>query len=77
MSRVIHIYQALETRPISLHLEFQDLSESDFENVKKISQLYTQACEARFTDVLKKAIELYAETGELPTLGIAMEDFDV
>lgn len=77
MSKVIHICQTLETRPISLYLEFQDLTELDFENVKKISQLYTQACEARFTDVLKKALERYAETGELPTLGIAMEDFDV
>lgn len=77
MSKVIHICRALETRPISLHLEFQDLTESDFENVKKISRLYTEACEARFTDVLKRAIERYAETGELPTLGIAMEDFDV
>lgn len=77
MSRVIHIKQAIETRPISLYLEFQDLTESDFENIEKISRLYTQACEARFTDILKRAIERYAETGELPTLGIAMEDFDV
>lgn len=77
MSRVIHVNQAIETRPISLYLEFRDLTESDFENVKEISRLYTQACEARFTDVLKKAIERYCETGEIPTLGIAMEDFDV
>lgn len=76
MSRDIHICQKIKTRPISLYLEFQDLTELDFENVKKISQLYTEACEARFTDVLKKAIERYAETGELPTLGVAMEDFD-
>lgn len=77
MSRVIHIKQVIETRPISLYLEFQDLTESDFENIEKISRLYTKACEARFTDVLKRVIERYAETGELPTLGIAMEDFDV
>lgn len=34
MSRVIHVNQAIKTRPIVLHLEFQDLSELDFENVK-------------------------------------------
>lgn len=77
MARTIHINQKIKTRPISLYLEFQDLTESDLENVKEISRLYTEACEARFTDVLKRAIERYAETGELPTLGIAMEDFDV
>lgn len=75
--KTIHSNQRIKTRPISLYLEFKDLTESDFENVKEISRLYTEACAARFTDVLKQAIERYCETGELPTLGIAMEDFDV
>lgn len=72
----IHIRQKLTTRPIEIYTEFEDLSEIDFENVKKIEELYTDACEARFTDVLKQAIEKYCETGVVPTLGEAMEDFD-
>lgn len=76
MSKVIHINQKIRTRPISLYLEFQDLTESDFQSVREICRLYTEACEARFTDVLNRAIERYVETGELPTRSIAMEDFD-
>lgn len=74
--KVLHIRQRFETRPIVIYTELTDLTETDFENVKKIQELYTQACEVRFKDVLKKAIDRYAETGEVPTLDIAMEDFD-
>lgn len=74
--KVLHIRQRFKTRPIVIYTEFTDLTETDFENIKKIQELYTQACEARFEDILKKAIDRYAETGEVPTLGIAMEDFD-
>lgn len=74
--KVLHIRQRFRTRPIVIYTEFTGLSEVDFENIKKIQELYTQACEVRFTDVLKRAIDRYAETGEVPTLGTAMEDFD-
>lgn len=74
--KTIHIKQKLTTRPIEIYTEFEDLSEIDFENIKKIEELYTDACEARFIDVLKKAIYKYCETGVVPTLGEAMEDFD-
>lgn len=74
--KVLHFRQRFKTRPVVIYTEFTDLTEIDYENIKKIQELYTQACEARFTDVLKKAIDRYAETGEVPTLGIAMEDFD-
>ena len=72
----IHIRQTITTRPIEIYTEFEDLSENDFENVKRIEELYTDACEARFTNVLKLAIEKYCETGVVPTLAEVMEDFD-
>lgn len=72
----VHIRQKITTRPIEIYTEFEDLSEIDFENVKKIEELYTDACEARFIDVLKRAIEKYCETGIVPSLGEVMEDFD-
>lgn len=74
--KTIHIRQKLTTRLIEIYTEFEDLSEIDFENVKKIEELYTDACEARFNNVLKKAIYKYCETGIVPTLSEAMEDFD-
>lgn len=74
--KTIHIKQSITTRPISIYTEFEDLSEEDFENLKKLEEIYTNACEAAFTDRLKKAIEMYCETGVVPTLGEAMEDFD-
>lgn len=72
----VSIRQKITTRPIEIYMEFRDLSESDFEHVRKITQIYTDACEARFIDLLKKAINRYCETGEVPTLGLAMEEFD-
>ena len=74
--KTIHVRQKLTTRPIEIYTEFEDLSEIDFKNVKKIEELYTDACEARFINVLKNAIYKYCETGVVPTLGEAMEDFD-
>lgn len=57
------------------HTEFEDLSEKEFKDLKKIYQVYTDACEALFVDVLKRAVYRYAETGEVPKLGLAMENF--
>lgn len=72
----IHVRQRFKTRPVVIYTEFIGLTETEFEDIRRIHELYTQACEERFTDVLKKAIDRYAETGEVPTLGIAMEDFE-
>lgn len=74
--RRISIRQKITTRPFSFCIEFSDMSESDFEHVREITQIYTDACEARLIDLLKRAINRYCETGEVPTLGLAMEEFD-
>lgn len=67
VQKQIHIRQRFKTRPIVLYTETVDLTEADFENVKKIHQLVTDEVEVRFVNALNVAMERYCETGKVPS----------